>query len=173
MESFNPNEIEAYRKGIKSLEMIQNDLISMFSIPEGVITREEFVAYYDDLSINFPHNDVFIRFVSQEWNFTPEKTEAVKEEEVKAALKELRFKLIQKTQGTQDEYLLRKLFEEFDRNKNYSIGTYELDLMLKKIGVPVAAKLVEPMLVKLDKNTSGFIEYEEFKKFLFFDPYPI
>ena len=107
------------------------------------------------------------------WNFTPEKMVAVKEEEVKSALKELRFKLIQKTQGTQDEYLLRKLFEEFDRNKNSSIGTYELDLMLKKVGVPVAPRFVEPMLVKLDKNCSGYIEYEEFKKFIFFDPYPI
>ena len=88
-------------------------------------------------------------------------------------MKELRFKLIQRSQGTQDEYLLRKQFEEFDRNKNYSIGTYELDLMMKKIGVPVPPRLVEPMLVKLDKNCSGYIEYEEFKKFIFFDPYPI
>ena len=52
----------------------------MLSLQEGCITREEFIAYYDDLNINFPHNDVFIRFVSQQWNFTPQKIEAVKEE---------------------------------------------------------------------------------------------
>ena len=69
--------------------------------------------------------------------------------------------------------MLRKIFEEFDRNKNYSIGTYELDLMMKKLEVPVAARFVEPILNKLDKNCSGYIEYEEFKKFLFFDPWPV
>lgn len=49
-------------------------------MPQGVISRDEFIAYYDDLNINFPHNDVFVRFVSSMWNHTPEKTEAVKEE---------------------------------------------------------------------------------------------
>lgn len=44
------------------------------------------------------------------WNHTPKKIEEVKEEEVKAAIKALRFKLIQKSQGTKDEFLLRKLF---------------------------------------------------------------
>ena len=56
-------------------------------MPEGVITKEEFVAYYDDININFPHNDAFIRYVSQMWNFTPEKNVPVKEEEIKSALK--------------------------------------------------------------------------------------
>ena len=36
------------------------------------------------------------------WNHTPEKIGAVKEEEVRAAIKALRFKLIQKSQGTKD-----------------------------------------------------------------------
>ena len=68
---------------------------------------------------------------------------------------------------------MRKLFEEFDRNKNYSIGTYELDLMMKKLEIQVAARIVEPVLERLDKNKSGYIEYEEFKQFLFFDPWPV
>lgn len=53
------------------------------------------------------------------------------------------------------------------------LGAYELDLMLKKLEVPVQARLVGPLLKKLDKNETGFIEYEEFKRFIFFDPYPV
>ena len=53
------------------------------------------------------------------------------------------------------------------------LGAYELDLMLKKLEVPVQARLVGPLLKKLDKNETGFIEYEEFKRFVFFDPYPV
>lgn len=45
--------------------------------------------------------------------------------------------------------------------------------MMKKLEVPVAPRIVEPALQKLDKNQTGYIEYEEFKKFLFFDPWPV
>ena len=81
--------------------------------------------------------------------------------------------MIQKSQGTKDDFLLRKLFEEFDRNQNYSIGSYELDLMLKQLDVKASPKLIDPLLSKIDLNKSGFIEYDEFKKYLFTDPYPI
>jgi hypothetical protein len=40
------------------------------SVPEGVITKQEFVAFHDDLSLNFPHDDPFIRFISEQWNFS-------------------------------------------------------------------------------------------------------
>lgn len=45
--------------------------------------------------------------------------------------------------------------------------------MMKKLEVPVPPRVVEPILEKLDKNKSGYIEYEEFKQFLFFDPWPV
>jgi hypothetical protein len=53
----------------------------------------------------------------------------------------LRSKLVQKSQGTKDDYLLRKLYEEFDRNQNYSLGAYELDLMLKQLGINAAPNI--------------------------------
>ena len=93
-------------------------------------------------------------------------------EQVKAAIKAFRFKLIQKTKGTNDEFALKKLFNNFDKNKNEMIGAYELDLMLKALEAPVQPRLVNPILIQLDKNETGFIEYSELRKFLFFDPYP-
>lgn len=45
--------------------------------------------------------------------------------------------------------------------------------MLKKLELPVAEAIVEPLFRVLDKNHSGFIEYDEFKTFIFFDPFHI
>lgn len=110
MEHFNANEIEAYRLGKRSLQETQDDFISLFSVSNGEITRDEFIAFYDDCNINFAHNDVFFRYVANQWHFTPEKRKAVKEDQIKAVIKSLRFKLIEKSQGTKDELLVRKLF---------------------------------------------------------------
>ena len=44
--------------------------------------------------------------------------------------------------------------------------------MLKKLGVGVESRLVEPILARIDKNQSGYIEFDEFKKFLYHHPYP-
>ena len=69
----------------------------------------------------------------------------------------LRAKLIEKSQGTKDEYLLMKLYEQFDLNKNYSIGPYELDLMLKQLKIDAAPKIIDPLVQKIDKEKKGWI----------------
>jgi Ca2+-binding EF-hand superfamily protein len=45
--------------------------------------------------------------------------------------------------------------------------------MLKKLELPIREIAVEPLFRKLDKNSTGYIEYDEFKRFVFFDPYPV
>lgn len=45
--------------------------------------------------------------------------------------------------------------------------------MLVKLEIPTQQRLVEPLLVKFDRNKNGTVEYDEFKNFLFFDPYPV
>jgi Ca2+-binding EF-hand superfamily protein len=52
---------------------------------------------------------------------------------------------------------MKKLFSEFDENKNGFISPYELDLMLKKLELPIREIAVEPLFKRLDKNNSGFI----------------
>ena len=41
--------------------------------------------------------------------------------------------------------------------------------MLQKVGINLAPVLVEKMHERLDKNNSGYIEFEEFKKFLYYE----
>ena len=68
---FNYNEIESYRYGKKSKEQIDEEFLSMLHVQEGMVSREEFVSFYDDLNINFGHNEIFVRYVSAQWFYTP------------------------------------------------------------------------------------------------------
>ena len=45
--------------------------------------------------------------------------------------------------------------------------------MLIKLEIPTEQRMVKPLMSKLDRNKNGVVEFDEFKNFLFFDPYPI
>ena len=53
---FNPSEVELVKTGKISVELSQHQLISLLPIPDGNLTKEEFVAFFDDLSVNFSHD---------------------------------------------------------------------------------------------------------------------
>ena len=45
--------------------------------PEGFVTKEEFVAFYDDLNINIPGDTAFQLFVCSQWGCPVEKIQKV------------------------------------------------------------------------------------------------
>ncbi len=85
----------------------------------------------------------------------------------------MRSRLLEITQGSKDEFIVKKLFQEFDQNNNGFLSAYDLDLMMKKLDAQTASHVVAPALSKIDRNESGYIELEDFKKFLYHDPYPL
>ena len=173
MLAFNPRENEWWAKGRRTEKEVQEHLLSMLVVEEGAISRDEFIAFYDDLNINLPHNDIFIRYVSEQWHHTPVKHSVVKEDDLKRAVINLRYRLIEKSQATKDDLLIRKLFEEFDENRNFNYGPYDVDKMMRKLGLKVDPILTEAIHQKMDKNQSGFVELGDFKEFLLTDPYPL
>jgi Ca2+-binding EF-hand superfamily protein len=64
------------------------------------------------------------------------------------------------TQASKDDLLISKLFREYDMNGNSYLGAYDLDLMFKKLGINADSNIIEPVLVKIDKNQSGYIEFD-------------
>lgn len=66
------------------------------------------------MNVNFPHDEPFAKYISKQWGYNPPKEEVVTEEALKEIIKALRYKLIQKSKGTLDEFLMRKLFNEYD-----------------------------------------------------------
>jgi Ca2+-binding EF-hand superfamily protein len=113
------------------LQAIQEQFLSMLPVSNESVTREEFINYYDDANINFAHNDVFFRYVSNQWHYTSEKKAVVKEEQIKILTKALRFRLIEKSQGTKDELLVRKLFQEYDKNDHFYLTSNDTSQMIK------------------------------------------
>ena len=89
--------------------------------PEGYILKEEFLNFYRDLSLNILSDLGFAKFVSSQWNYELKIIPELKPEEIKEAIKIIRFKLIQMTEGTHEEFLLKQVFDEFDANKNGSL----------------------------------------------------
>ncbi len=52
-------------------------------MPEGFLSREEFIAFYDDLNVNYPHDEPFTKYVSKQWGYVPPKVEVVTEESLR------------------------------------------------------------------------------------------
>lgn len=76
------------------------------------------------------------------------------------------------THKTTEEFLLRKLFKEFDINKSGYLSLDELHSLLIKLEIPINNRYLHALFVKFDKNKSGTIEFEEFVTFILNDPYP-
>lgn len=64
------------------------------------MTYQEFVNFYTDLSINIPSDDTFASFVAGQWNCAYKPEPITKAEELKFALRTIRFKLLQRTNST-------------------------------------------------------------------------
>ena len=47
--------------------------MSLIPITDGQLVKEEFVAFFDDLSVNFPHDEPFIKYVGHCWGYTPDR----------------------------------------------------------------------------------------------------
>lgn len=78
MNAFNPKEIQEFKEGKKTKEVLERDLLGMVNLtPEGNITKEEFVNFYEDLNINIPGDMGFRIFVSSMWGYNLEKEEKV------------------------------------------------------------------------------------------------
>lgn len=73
------------------------------------------------------------------------------------AIKNLRYRLIEKSQGTKDELLIKKLFDEYDNNGTAYLGPYNLDQMMQKLGVAADPSVTEAVFEAIDKNNSGYI----------------
>ena len=56
-----------------SIEQCQQNFISLLPIPEGNLVKEEFVAFFDDLSVNFSHDEPFMKYVGHLWGYNGEK----------------------------------------------------------------------------------------------------
>ncbi len=139
---------------------------------DGIITWEEWSDYYTDLSMSIPNDDYFIVMMESAWCMVEDEESTVNKEQIEHLTKTMRHKLLDFSKSmTQDEYVLREMFKDFDTNKSGNLTIDELWAMLAKLGISCDRKYVTAIFKKFDKNQNGVIEFEEFQDYLIHNPY--
>lgn len=164
-----------FKSGKKTKEELTNEFVKKFENvcknQEGIITKEEFFDVFTDISTLAPNDDYFISLVGEPEAIpasavigtvkSDKEEELVPKERVDALINTVRAKLLTLSK-TQDEYLLRKLLDEYDTDRSGGISVDEFIWLLYKLGIAVEKKYVLALFERFDLNKSGAIDYEEF-----------
>lgn len=176
-ENFNASKDKQVIEKKKTNDDIFDDFLSNFdnvekSDPNFQITYEDFFNYYTDLGVGIPSDNYFSELLQNTWTIEEDKESTISVNEIKDIIKTLRYKLIQRSNSSQDEFLLRKLFKEFDLNNSGYLTLDELQAMMIRLETPVNLNYLSAVFAYIDKNKSGHIEFDEFANFLVNDPFP-
>jgi len=115
-------------------------------------------------------DEYFVEMMESAWTIAENEEDLVFKERLDQLVNTVRLKLQNYTK-TQDEYMLRKIFKDFDTNKSGYLTVDELQAMLFKLGIAVERKYLMALFKRFDTNKSGTIEFEEFCIFLTNNPY--
>jgi len=83
----------------------------------------------------------------------------------------MRQRLLVTSGNSAEEFVLRKIFKDFDTNQSGTLTIDEMTAMLAKLGISVERKYINAMMRELDTNKTGMLEFEEFLTFILYDPY--
>lgn len=160
----------------KSQDDIFDEFLVAFDLdrnnPQVFVSKKDFVNYYTDLGVAIPSDNYFSELVQNTWGIVEDKESTISVDEVRDIIKTLRYKLIQLSKNSQDEYLLRKLFREFDLSKSGFLTLDELHAMMIRLETPINANYLAAVFAFIDKNKSGYIEFEEFVNLVVNNPFP-
>jgi len=70
------------------------------------------------------------------------------------------------TENHTEEFILRELFREHDRDSNGVLTKVEISAMLGKLNIKAGDKYLDALICKMDSNKNGVIEFEEFLTFI-------
>jgi len=139
---------------------------------EGKVLRCDFEKYYRELASGMPNEEYFARQVESDWHGVVEdECSSVKREGVEYVLKLLRHRLLTISNNNQEEFTLRNIFRDFDADRNGVMTVNEVDGLLSKLNIKVSDRDLAALFKRLDTNSNGVIEFEEFRKIVLDDPY--
>lgn len=164
-----------FQEGKKTAEQVIEDFLNSFEgvkgNRDGVISWEEWLDYYTDLSMSIPLEDYFVRMMESTWQICEDETQTVSQNQIEVLTKAMRQKLLSFSRQSQDEYVLREVFRQFDFNGDGVLTADELGAMLVKLQISCERRYLNALLKKFDRNGNGVIEFEEFCEFLIKNPY--
>ena len=134
------------------------------------ITRDQFLAFYADISMGCFEDNKYIKLVEDTWCVVEPGHCKVDPKNVEALINAVRHNLVKFGNARHsEEYLLRELFRQFDRDSNGSLTLTELKGMLEMINITADEAHLTAFLNKLDTNGNGCLEFEEFVTFMVHD----
>lgn len=143
---------------------------SAIEVPEQdseVVTFDTFCQFYADISMAIFDDARFIKLVEDSWRVAENPSRQVTQKDLEALMAQVRFALLKcGTERHTEEFVLREVFREFDKDCNGVLSKVELNALLQKINLCVDEKYLEALITKLDTNKNGVIEFEELVSFV-------
>lgn len=169
--SSHPDFIE----GKKSKDQILDEFLDGFDGLHGnnddKVTKEEWNNYYAELAQSCPTEDYFCRMMEQVWCISEDEGTADHMARVREFIAAIRLRLLEMSNHSLEEYVLRKIFNDFDSNHSGTLTIDELAAMMATLKLSVERKYLAAILKIIDTNNSGAIEFEEFLNYIVNDPY--
>lgn len=158
---------EKFKAGLRTKEEVKEKFLEDFRGDcEKEVSFNDFLEYYQDLSVGIFSDDTFAQRILQNWGIKEDEENQISKAELRFILKSFREKLINKTHQKTDEFLLRKVFKEFDTNYSGFLSLLDLTAMMARLDIPMERKYIATIFNHLDANNNGFIEFEEFVHFV-------
>ena len=146
--------------------------IEVPEVEDEIVTMEQFSDFYADISLAIFEDASYIKLVEDSWRIAEASFKQVSQKDLEALMAQIRSSLLKcGTERHTEEFVLREIFRQFDRDNNGVLSKVELDALLKKINLNVDEKYLEALIKKLDINDNGVIEFEELVSFVIQERY--
>lgn len=156
---FNVGSDAEYQRGTKNQEQVVAEFLSNFPEAKGVVSRQEFLDYYTDISMTVTKDDDFVALIERQWSIYEDEDAAVNRAQLEDLIRALRLKLKVITNHSLEEYILKKIFNDFDTNRSDSLTPDELHAMLNKLQLNVDSRYSAALFKVFDKNGDGHIDF--------------
>jgi Ca2+-binding EF-hand superfamily protein len=157
--------------GRKSEEQVTKEFFQLFDKnSDGKISWDEWIAYYSDVSSMTGGMDAFSDLLNSTWGGA-DKAQNLSKEATDQLVNLIRERLVTQTKGVEDEFKLQKLFKSFDKHNSGLLAMQELDGILLRLNLVVPKHDLPALFKALDRNRSGYIEFDDFCNFILYNPY--
>jgi len=131
---------------------------------DGIVTHDEFLDYYRDISMVCPSEDYFVQMMESTWQVPEKEDSSDVTQVVNMLLQEVRARVLELARNSPQ--LLQKVFNDFDLNGSGHLTIDEMTSMIAKLKIAVDRRNVYPFFKLIDRNNSGGIEFNEFEAYI-------
>lgn len=164
-------------EGKKTKEEIISEFLDNFEgargNDDGRVSKQEWNDYYSDIAMSCPSETYFCRVIEQAWGVSEDSGSEAHKEAIAHFLSQIRLRLLEMSNSSTEEFVLRKIFNQFDTNESGTLTIDELAALIAALKLSCERKYLYGILKVIDTNNSGAIEFEEFLNYVINNPYKV